>query len=129
MDSVIYSQKIYRKESPMGKVKDVKIEAILDDIQRVQRKTNMYIFERGPAAAKHMLLEIYSNSADEVNDKDSNGHKIIAIFDKSISKFTCIDDGRGFPENDVPLDIVCTTLQSGSKFNRIGSATNGELTY
>ena len=110
-------------------VKDVKIEAILNDIERIQRKKNMYIFETGSDAAFHLMREIWQNSADEINDATSNGTKMSAIFDVATSKFTCIDDGRGFPEGDVTLDVVCSTLQSGSKFNRIGGATNGELTY
>lgn len=111
----------------MGKIKDAKIEAILNDIERIQRKTNMYIFEKGKEAAFHLMREIWQNSADEINDPDSNGTIMQVIFDLAISKFTCIDTGRGFPEHDVPLDIVCTTLQSGSKFNRVGGATNGEF--
>lgn len=108
-------------------VKDVKIEAILNDIERIQRKKNMYIFETGKDAAFHLMREIWQNSADEINDTTSNGTKMSAIFDVATSKFTCIDDGRGFPEEDVTLDVVCSTLQSGSKFNRIGGATNGEF--
>ena len=76
-------------------IQDVKIEAIQDDIERIQRKKNMYIFENGPDAAEHLMREIWSNSSDEINDVTSNGTEMKVIFDKAISKFTCIDNGRG----------------------------------
>jgi DNA gyrase/topoisomerase IV subunit B len=38
------------------------------------------------------------------------------------------DDGRGFPEQDYPMDIFCTKIQSGSKFFRTQSGgTSGEF--
>ncbi|MBR6907396.1 ATP-binding protein, partial [bacterium] len=108
--------------------KDNKIVWIKSDIKKIQEKTNLYIYERGKEAAAHLMREGWQNSADEVNDENSNGNTITVTFDKAISKFTCTDNGRGFPEQDVPLDIVCTTLQSGSKFYReSGGATNGEF--
>lgn len=111
-------------------VKDTRIVWIEDDIEKIQTKTNLYIYERDKDACAHLFREAWGNASDEINDEDSNGTKMSVVFDRAISKVTITDTGRGFPEMDCPLDIVCTKLQSGSKFYREqGGATNGELTY
>lgn len=108
--------------------KDTKIVWIESDIEKIQNKPNLYIYETGPDACLHLFKEGWSNCSDELNDKDSNGSKMTVSFDKATGKVTLTDNGRGFPENGCPLDIVCTKIQSGSKFYREqGGATNGEL--
>lgn len=98
--------------------KDVKMFYIDDDIKKIQTKTNMYIQNYGPEGAFHLGREIGQNDIDECIDPESNGKNIIFSYDKLTDKFTCEDDGRGFPEVDYPLDIFCTKNQSGSKFFR-----------
>ena len=51
---------------------------------------------------------------DEVSDPDSNGTHLEVTYDRKDDSLTVEDDGRGFPETDYPLDVFCTTLQSGS---------------
>lgn len=108
--------------------KDAKMFYIEDDIKKIQTKTNLYIQKYGPEGAFHLAREIIQNNIDEVIDPDSNGSNIYISYDKATDKLTCEDDGRGFPENDYPLDIFCTKNQSGSKFFRDqGADSAGEF--
>ena len=112
----------------MSNVKDVKATWIEDDIEKIQTKTNFYISERGPGAEFHKFREVAQNAIDECNDPNSNGSNIIITYDETTKMCTVEDDGRGFPEIDIPLDIFCTKIQSGSKFTRSqGGNTAGEL--
>lgn len=91
---------------------------IESDIKKIQTKTNLYIQKYGSAGAFHLAREIIQNNIDECIDPESNGSSIHISYDISTDTLTCEDDGRGFPEKDYPLDIFCTTNQSGSKFFR-----------
>lgn len=107
---------------------DVQMFYIEDDISKIQTKTNLYIKQYGPEGAAHLVREVVQNSIDEDMDKDSPGSNILITYDSTTDKFTCEDDGRGFPEADYPMDIFCTKIQSGSKFFRDQSGvTSGEF--
>ena len=106
---------------------DVKMYYLESDIQKIQVKTNMYIQEYGPAGIFHQGREIVQNAFDECLDEDSCGNKIIITYDKLTDTLTVEDNGRGFSEVDFPLDIFCTTLQSGSKFFRENGKSSGEF--
>lgn len=113
--------------------KDVKMSYFEDDIKKIQVKTNLYIKSYGPAGAFHLFKEVAQNAIDECIDLESNGDTINITYDKASDTATVEDNGRGFPEQDYPLDIFCTKIQSGSKFYRdqTGGGTAGEfgLTY
>ena len=97
---------------------DVKMMHIEEDIKKIQIKTNMYMKAYGPKGALHLVYEVVQNGVDEVSDPDSNGTHLEVTYDRKDDSLTVEDDGRGFPETDYPLDVFCTTLQSGSKFMR-----------
>ena len=108
--------------------KDVEMYWIEDDIEKIQKKTNMYIKSYNSAGAFHLVREIIQNAIDECIDSDSPGKSIYINYDILSDMITCEDDGRGFPEVSYPLDIFCTKIQSGSKFFRSnGSSTAGEF--
>lgn len=88
----------------------------------------MYINEYGEAGAFHLAREVIQNNFDECMDPDSNGSEIEITYDRATDILTCEDNSRGFPETDFPLNIFCSTLQSGSKFFREGGgASAGEF--
>lgn len=108
---------------------DVKIRYTEDDIKKVQTKPNLYIQQYGDAGIFHLFKEVAQNSIDEEIDpslssflrrlKEAGKKRIIRItYDRSCDRVTVEDDGRGIPEEDYPIDIVCTKLQSGAKFFR-----------
>lgn len=108
--------------------KDVEMYWIEDDIEKIQKKTNMYIKSYNSAGAFHLSREIIQNAIDECIDSDSPGKHIYITYDKMSDMLTCEDDGRGFPEISYPLDIFCTKIQSGSKFFRAsGASSAGEF--
>lgn len=108
--------------------KDVEMYWIEDDIEKIQKKTNMYIKSYNSAGAFHLVREIIQNAIDECIDSDSPGKFIYVTYDILSDMLTCEDDGRGFPEVSYPLDIFCTKIQSGSKFFRAnGSSSAGEF--
>lgn len=107
--------------------KDVKIFHAEDDLEKVQLKPNMYIQKFGSLGTFHLSKECIQNSIDELEDPNTNGSHIKIIYDKKIDKLYVEDDGRGIPEENYPIDIVCTKLQSGSKFFRENGNTSGEF--
>ena len=107
--------------------KDVKIQYAEDDLEKVQLKPNMYIQKFGALGTFHLSKECIQNSFDELEDPNTNGSKILIKYDKLNDKLYIEDDGRGIPEETYPIDIVCTKLQSGSKFFRENGNTSGEF--
>lgn len=109
-------------------VVDAKMIHLERDIDKVRTKPNMYIVKFGDAGVYHLAREIIQNAFDEVQDPDATGHKIKLTYDIATDILTCEDDSRGFPEQAYPLEIFCTTLQSGSKFFReSGGKSSGEF--
>jgi len=109
-------------------VKDVEVQWTDDDIEKIQRKPNLYIRKYGNEGCNHLSHEIIQNAIDEVIDLTSNGDMLTIRIDYPLGKLTVSDNGRGFPETKYPLDIFCTKIQSGSKANRDQSGgTAGEF--
>lgn len=98
---------------------DDKIEHIEDDIQKIQVKPNMYVSYLGSRGALHLLKETINNCTDEAINTNSPADNIDIFLDETINTATVSDNGRGIPED--MMEIVCTTLQSGSKFTRSGT--------
>ena len=119
---------LIRERMNLMATKDVEMYWIEDDIEKIQKKTNMYIKSYNSAGAFHLVREIVQNAIDECIDEDSPGKKIYVSYDILTDMLTCEDDGRGFPEVSYPLDIFCTKIQSGSKFFRAsGASSAGEF--
>ena len=117
---------------------DNKIFYIEDDLKKIQTKTNLYLQSYGDKGVFHLFKEGAQNAIDEYTDPDcidflkSLGEAgklpIIVTYDKKTDTVTIEDNGRGIPEEDYPIDIVCTKLQSGAKFFRNqGGASSGEF--
>lgn len=109
--------------------KDVKMQYLESDIRKIQVKTNMYLQSYGEDGVFHLFKEVAQNGLDEISDTESDGRILKIVIDELEDSVFVEDDGRGFPEADFPLEIFCTTLQSGSKFKReSGGKSAGELT-
>jgi DNA gyrase subunit B len=110
------------------KYQDAQMSYLKEDILKIQVKTNMYINEYGEAGAFHLAREVIQNAFDECLDDASPGNKIDIIYDRSTDLLTTSDNGRAFNEEEYPMSIFVTTLQSGSKFFRnSGAASAGEF--
>lgn len=100
---------------------------IEDDIEKIQAKSGMYISYVGAKGALHLGKEMINNGVDEAANSKSPCDEIIVTLDTLEDSLTVEDNGRGIPEDNFPIDIVCTKLQSGSKFTREqGGSTAGE---
>lgn len=89
-----------------------------DDIDKIQTKTGMYISYLGEKGAGQLAHEMINNGVDECENPKSPGKYIEIIYDIPTDQLSVEDDGRGIKEDDVPMEILCTKLNSGSKFTR-----------
>ena len=111
----------------MPKFKDDKFDYIESDIEKIQRKSGMYISYVGKKGALHLTKELIQNAIDECENINSPCKNILIKLNTDIDTISVEDDGRGIPEDSFPLDIICTKLQSGSKFTREqGGKSSGE---
>lgn len=95
------------------------------DIDKVQKKTNMYIGYRGGRGALHLAKELINNMIDEMINPNSPANTTWIELDEATNRLTVKDNGRGIPFDQ--LENVCTLLQSGSKMDRDGGGgTAGE---
>lgn len=118
---------------------DVRMYYTEDDLKKVQTKTNLYIQKYGDMGIYHLFKEAAQNGIDEYIDPacisflKALGESIKKLVlhithDRITDRVTIEDNGRGIPEEDYPIDIVCTKLQSGSKFYRDqGGKSSGEF--
>lgn len=79
----------------------------------------MYISHSGSRGALHLCYEIINNAIDECINTNSPGDSISILLDETTNTLMVSDNGRGIPPEY--MEIVCTTIQSGSKFTREGS--------
>ena len=111
----------------MSKFQDDVMEYIEEDIDKIKRKTGMYISYVGEKGALHLAKEVIQNAIDECANPKSPAKDITITLDILSDTLTVEDDGRGIPEDTLPMDILCTKLNSGSKFTREqGGASSGE---
>jgi DNA gyrase subunit B len=99
----------------MKKYEDDKFIHLESDIEKIQKKSRMYISFSNALAAKAIVLEILWNCVDECKNPRSPGDKIDIIFDEKIDTIEISDNGRG-----IPLDIlekILTSLNSGSNID------------
>lgn len=109
----------------MIKFVDDKIEHKDDDIEKIQTKPGMYMSYFGRRGAAQLVYEDVNNKIDEVINPKSPGKEIKIFIDEAENEAVISDDGRGVEFND--LELICTKLQSGSKFTREqGGRTAGE---
>ena len=103
----------------MAKFVDDKIEHIESDIEKIQTKPSMYISYLGERGALHLCKETINNAIDECTNTNSPGDTISILLDEGENSISVSDNGRGI--DPAMMEIICTTLQSGSKFNRDGT--------
>ena len=103
---------------------DDNITWIESDIEKIQKKTGMYISYVGSKGALHLSKEVINNAVDECISKKSPGDTVTIVFDERANKLTVMDNGRGIPFDKV--ELVCTKIQAGSKFTRDSDKTGVE---
>lgn len=89
------------------------------DIEKIQTATHMYISYKGEKGSLHLFKELFNNGTDEQTNENSPCDTLDIHLDAPERSVSVRDNGRGIPHE--MLEIVCTTIQSGSKFGRRGS--------
>lgn len=103
----------------LNKFEDDKHVVIDDDIKRLQKKSGMYIANKGGKGALHLGHEDINNHIDECTNSKSPGRNIEILLDEVENVLMTSDDGRGIPFDK--LEVLCTVIQSSSKMDRSGS--------
>ncbi|MEM8876157.1 MAG: DNA topoisomerase (ATP-hydrolyzing) subunit B [Planctomycetota bacterium] len=105
--------------TPQKDAYDETMIKVLEGIEHVRKRPNMYIGDQGVRGLHHLVSEIVDNSVDEA----TAGHcSAILVKINADGGVTIADDGRGIPVGIHPtegiptVEVVFSTLGAGGKF-------------
>lgn len=120
-DLFSFNQRQKPKSKELSSSYTAKDIEVLEGLEPVRKRPGMYIGGTDSEAMHHLVSEVLDNAMDEVVAGFANSITITVNINNTI---TIIDNGRGIPVDNHPkfpsksaLEVILTTLHSGSKFS------------
>lgn len=93
-----------------------RIRTLKDFVTAVRTRPGMYIGCLGNPGFLNMIREIFQNCVDQIIDPESPCNWFSLSYDERTNEVTCIDNGLGFPFNDIIR--ILTTQHTSKNFDK-----------